>query len=80
MAKHIVLLAGSEVGMHIRTVSVPTRERLEVWQRCLEPLVGEKLSGRPGLSVGDIRGFSEGRRERQVRTGGWLWDQDSNLD
>ena len=42
MAKHIVLLAGSEVGMHIRTVSVPTRERLEVWQRCLEPLVGEK--------------------------------------
>jgi hypothetical protein len=30
MAKHIVSLAGSEVGMHIRKVSVATRERLEV--------------------------------------------------
>jgi hypothetical protein len=62
MAKHKVSLAGGEVGMHIRTVSVPTRERLEVWQRCLELLVVGKpeqkdrarLNGPRASAIGEV--------------------------
>jgi hypothetical protein len=37
--------------MHIRKVSVAKRERLEVWQRCLEFLIVGKRSGKTGRDI-----------------------------